>query len=378
MQTMKKSYSIDQNKIKRLCDLLCDNIEKVCHYLDIEYSINDKMLVMPCPIHQGDNPSALNIYHVGDNYRGNWVCRTHHCEKVFQPSIIGFMRGVLSAREMRWSKNGDQLYSFHKTLEQASKIIDTKLDNISVNYQNVEKNLFTKNINAMKPLEKSNTNLLSPEIVRSMLKIPCDYYLNRGYSDEILKKYDVGLCDNPQRSMYNRVVVPIYDTDHKHMIGCTGRSIYEACQNCGYHHCNQIECGNIETYKHTKWRHNKNFKAKDHLYNLWFAKGHIAKQQSVILVESPGNVWKLEQAGIHNSVAIFGTSFSDRQKMLLDCSGAMNVIIALDPDNAGIEGSKKIQEKCHRTYNTKIIENLPTDIGDMSIENIINVFKNIV
>ena len=49
-----------------------------------------------------------------------------------------------------------------------------------------------------------------------------------------------------------------------------------------------------------------------------FAKEFIKESGIVILVESPGNVWRLEEAGVHNSVAIFGSSLADRQKMILD------------------------------------------------------------
>ena len=96
MITMKatKSNSYDQHKLKILSDSLCDNIEELLEILNIsEYKLSDKMIAMNCPIHQGDNPSALNLYYVGDSYRGNWKCRTHNCEEIFKPSILGFVRG---------------------------------------------------------------------------------------------------------------------------------------------------------------------------------------------------------------------------------------------------------------------------------------------
>ena len=65
---------------------------------------------------------------------------------------------------------------------------------------------------------------------------------------------------------------------------------------------------------HSKWRHNKDFKTQEHLYNMWFAKEFIQSTRTAIIVESPGNVWRLEEAGIHNSVAIFGTNLSIKQK----------------------------------------------------------------
>ena len=82
----KTSHSIDQTTLKVVCDQLCDNIEDLFNYFGIEYRNNGKFYSMCCPVHGGDNPSALNIYHIGDSYRGNWKCRTHQCEKIFKGS----------------------------------------------------------------------------------------------------------------------------------------------------------------------------------------------------------------------------------------------------------------------------------------------------
>ena len=76
---MKKLCSIDQTVLKNICDKACDDIESLLNYFDIEYKANPRFYSMSCPIHAGDNPSAVNIYHVGDSYIGNWKCRTHGC-----------------------------------------------------------------------------------------------------------------------------------------------------------------------------------------------------------------------------------------------------------------------------------------------------------
>lgn len=172
--------------------------------------------------------------------------------------------------------------------------------------------------------------------------------------------------------MYGRAVVPIYDIEYKHMIGCSGRSIYDLCQSCNTYHPENLECPESNNaWKYSKWKHSFGFKSQEHLYNYWFAKDHIKKTNTVILVESPGNVWRLEEAGIHNSVAIFGSSLADKQKMLLDISGAMTIITIMDNDEAGKAAAKQIYGKCYRTYNIKNIElNNHNDIGSMTIEEV--------
>ena len=71
-QLIKKKYrSYSQEEIKNICDHLCDNLDEVCEIFDLDCKHGSKMLTMCCPIHGGDNPSALNLYHTGEDYKGN-------------------------------------------------------------------------------------------------------------------------------------------------------------------------------------------------------------------------------------------------------------------------------------------------------------------
>ena len=206
------------------------------------------------------------------------------------------------------------------------------------------------------PQHKHKT--ISRESVVKSLCIPSNYYLKRNFSENILKKYDVGECTTHGKEMYNRAVVPIYDIDHKRMIGCSGRSIDESLK--------------------PKWRHSTGFKAEENLYNYWYAKDFIKECGVVILVESPGNVWRLEEAGIHNSVALFGASLGDKQKMLLDISGAMTIITIMDNDEAGKKAALQINKKCQRIYNMKNIEINYADIAEMSVDQINKEIKPLI
>ena len=83
-------------------------------------------------------------------------------------------------------------------------------------------------------------------------------------------------------------------------------------------------------------------------------------------------MWRLEESGIHNSVALFGSSLGQRQKMLLDISGAMNIITIMDNDSAGQEAANQINIKCGRTYNIKNITINYNDIAEMTVDQIKN------
>ena len=371
-QTAKTSRSYDQDQLKVICDSLCDRIESLFDVLSIDdVHHNGKMYVGCCPIHNGDNKSAFNLYPDGDTYRGNWKCRTHNCERYFKASIIGFVRGVLSNKKYNWENSTNKSVSFQETMEFIEKFLGDDLKNIKISKTQKEKNRFSSAINHITQKDIDYVSQITRSSIRKSLIIPAQYFINRGFSAKILDKYDVGLCDKKEKEMYNRAVAPIYDIDHKYMVGCTGRSIFNKCTLCESYHDENNSCPSEEDrWKFPKWKHNYQFKSQNHLYNIWFAKTKILETTKVILVESPGNVWRLEECGIQNSVALFGANLSDRQKMLLDGSGAMTIITIMDNDDAGQKAASLIKDKCKNTYNIMNINISKPDIAEMSEEEI--------
>jgi 5S rRNA maturation endonuclease (ribonuclease M5) len=376
MTATQQSPLFNQGQLKIVCDNLCEKIENLLDILGLtEIKFNGKMLVGPCPIHGGDNNTAFNLYPDGDYYRGNWKCRTHNCHEVFKSSIIGFIRGVLSHQTYNWQDSKSQMVSFQETMKFIQDFLgDTSYKKIS--NTEVDKQIFSSVVRNIIINKEDHTNLITRHQIKQSLEIPSQYFINRGFSNDILIKYDVGLCSNPNKEMYNRAVAPIYDITGKFMVGCTGRSIFDKCDNCKHFHNPIDSCpSDNELWRYSKWKHNKDFKTQNHLYNLWNAKKHILESSKVILVESPGNVWRLEEAGIHNSVALFGSNLSDKQKILLDGSGAMTLIIIMDNDDAGHKATKTIMDKCKNTYNIVHISIEKNDIADMTIEEINQTIK---
>lgn len=386
MRTKNKSnsHNYNQYQLKFISDKICDNIETVLSRLDItEYKMCSRMISTSCPIHGGDNESALNLYHTGDSYRGNWKCRTHQCEKIFKASVIGFIRGVLSHKKYGWSKNGDTMVSFQETMKVVEDILGGEtINNHQEDSCSIEKQKFATTIKYLSsPQSQTNiSNAITKHIVQKSLDIPSKYFLDRGFDTETLTHFDVGECNNPNKEMYDRAVVPIYDLCGKFVIACTGRSIFEKCTECGSYHNPQIACSK----KHIpKWKHSLGFRSEESIYNIWYAQKYIQESKTAIIVESPGNVWKLYEAGIFNAIAIFGSSLSDKQKMILDTSGAMKLITIMDNDEAGEKAAKSIEKKCNKTYVIKhlalknLIENSEkySDIGDLSRQQIIDIIK---
>ena len=345
--------------------------------LNISYKLSRDMVYCPCPIHDGDKESAFNFYYEGSSSRGNWKCRTHGCEKYFVSSVLGFIRGVLS-NQNGWSdgqRDRDKVVSFEKTLEFAQNFVG----NVPLleNKDNDEKRAFAKQISIFAE-KKVNVGTLTRQDVRRGLSIPAQYYLNRGYDKSTLDEYDVGLCLTKNREMTDRIVVPVYDDEHKYMVGCTGRSQWEKCYKCSLHHNPILSCPSQNQWKYSKWRNCKQFKAESFLYNYWCAKAHILESGVAILVEGPGDVWRLKEAGILNSLALFGSSLKEGQKQCLDRSGAMSLIVLTDNDEAGRNAAKDIYDKCNREYRLFFPKLSGKDVGEMSKDLVTSEISTII
>jgi len=311
----------------------------------LEYNISSYRVQTCCPIHGGDNPSALDMYLEGCNtFPGLWYCHTHQCHTIFPKNIIGFTQGMLS-RHLGWNSPNDKKVKFMEAVNYLVKFLNTSPSELQDDNFNYHSHNFTKQINniftnSVKPISE-----ISRQKVRENLAIPSSYFVKRGFSELILSSYDIGDCVNPAKFMYNRAVVPIYDKDYNY-VGCTGRTI-----------CN----------KKPKWLHSDGFQGTQHLYNYCNAKKYIEQSKTAIIVEGPSDCWRLEECGLHNSLALLGVSLSTGQFNLLNQSGALSLIIILDNDKnkAGDIAMKKLYEQCHRLYRMYFPQIKTNDVGEM-------------
>lgn len=373
--------SLSNDQLSKLSELIVDNIDIVFDHFDIDYKGEDR-LYKKCPLHDGDNRNALNIYLHGNQLPFYYRCRTHQCEKVFKPTIIGFIRGLLSVKLKNWRKKGDETVSFPFTIDYICKLLEINPKDLNISGQESAKNTFMRQTGYLSdiPLPNKKPAKITREKVKTTLDIPSKYYLRRGFSREVLTKYDVGTCLNTNKEMFGRDVIPIYDENHKYLAGCSGRSIYEQCKHCQlYHPAGSCPRDATTINKSSKWRHS-GFDSGSALFNIWFAKDFIKlNNNTAILVESPNNVLKIEQAGLKNSLAIFGTNLTDRHQFLLEKLGVMNLIVLMDNDDAGRIGKETIYKKCKYFYNLTFPEfdGNKNDIAEMTVEEIREFFQNI-
>lgn len=341
--------------VETINNAICDDPEILWSALDLEGEINNEHANIACPIHNSSNSHSLSIYF--NNYgeiRGRWKCHTKNCQNVFKNSIIGFTRGILSNRHCNWKKSGDKIYGWNNTINYLKGLynIDGAL---KIDPKIIEKKNFIRNCFCIED-EKEESYICTLESYLRHYTSPSQYFRKRGFSDKVLEKYYVRNCDRPNSKFYRRSIVPVLDETNRFLIGISCRST-----------CNQ----------EPKWLNSDNFPASTSLYNYNNASEFIRRNRTAIITESPGCVWKLYEAGIYNTVGIWGaTGWNDYKKYLLDKLGVMKLVLALDNDEAGRLGTAKIKKDVERIYNTVDIV-LPSefnDIGEMQIDTIKDLF----
>lgn len=366
--TSEIDYSRDAGKLLAMQIMLCSRMDEVFTELGISLLRTNKMYVGPCPVHGGDNVGAMNIYFGGESVPGFWRCQSRHCEQTFKRTIIGFIRGVLSRKEYGWhGPNTTNTVSFKKTIDWCCKFLGVSFNNLKVDEAELEQRQYISHIaSVVKTIEQRKGSVTRQRAI-SALNIPGQYFINRGWSAEVLERYDVGTPRNPNSILRGRTVVPIYDDTASYLIGSTARSLFERCGKCRlWHDPTWAECprGEYANRDYCKWR-NEGLQRESVLYNYWYAKGYIKRTSTVILVEGPGDLWRLVESGINIGVAMLGTSLSDQQQVILEMSGAMNVILCTNNDEAGRLSAAKIREQLGRSFKI-YTPTIPTnDLGEL-------------
>jgi 5S rRNA maturation endonuclease (ribonuclease M5) len=322
--------ALNRQELENLKNLVNPRLEELISKFVPEYFLSDKLLIAPCPIHEGDNESAFNInIDPDDEYCGRWFCNTRGCSDDLPNDVLGFLEAKLG-----------NFSAAVTLLEEFLKVKPGELDKACVHYDQITKFLTRK--------RKGSRQLLTRGEIRKRLLIPAMYYVQkRGFNPETLDHFDVGFCLNEKSQMYKRVVFPVFDETDEYMIGCVGRA--------------------TNSQSKFKWINSKGFNKASHVYN--YGKAVIEARQcgELILCEGQGDVMRLWEAGVKNAVGMFGCSVSDDQQRLLEQTGVFNLVLAFDPDKAGEKGRDKVIEKCGQLFNIKQIT-LPDDrdIGDLN------------
>ena len=330
---------MNKQEIKILKEHASSRILELLDVLEMTYFSNSSEVRSVCPIHHGDNCVAWSW----SFHHSSWRCWTRNCHHEWGTDVIGLVKGI-------------KLCSFKEAITFLDEFIQRP---VSVNQNEVSPSTI---------VQKDTIKKIPLYEVMSRMKLDDQYYINRGLSPETIQRYNIGICDNRTKKFYKRAVIPVLHEDGHHVVGFTARSIFEQCDKCkGYHDPDYRYCPR-KPQTFSKWKHSVGFARNDFLYNYWFSKHHVRKLKTAILVEGPGDCFALEQAGIHNSVGLFGLSISSKQKSLLQKAGAVHVILCMDNDDAGRKASVALTDKLRYYFKVSTTLLCAKDIGEMEPE----------
>lgn len=341
--------------------LICLNIEDFLKYFHIDYRRSGNRYVFACPLHEGDNENAAHLY----NNKNHIVfkCFTN-CPATVKKDGVSFIRGLLSrSSETSYSETVKFIYDF----------VDEKIPDIVPQKGDSDKYWFLDIVDDSPQNEGTD---ITKEQVRSRLLIPSRYYVSRNFDLKVLDDYDVGECNEKGKKFYNRAVIPCYDLSGKIYEGATSRSIYEKCPKCSYYHALDKFCPStgFDYYKCSKWIHD-GIRSGVSLFNTWGAAQEIRKTHKVVIVEGPGDVLRMAQAGVKNCLAVFGNTLKEGQTHILDSLGVMDVIVMFDNDKAGQKGCQDIKEKYNRMYRLYFPKYNAKDAGELNTDEITSELK---
>jgi DNA primase len=365
---------ISQETLQTLRETANDKIEFVLSALGIDvdssFGFGDEIR-LPCPVHCGDNPSAFCY----NTTYSNWKCFTNSCHTEYYGDIFSLVRLIQRNTEGHEIHFVDAVKWLAGLLEIS---IEEEKENVDSDKQELTKLVLeakrknklhgrTKSANQKEKFEPFPIGLVKDKIQISQ------YFLDQGFSEEILKKYNVGYCTDPYKPMYQRSYAPVLDEKGEMVIGVTGRIKFEKCNLCGdFHEQTNQGCprDNKLVRAYSKWQH-YGFSVTSVLYNSWFAEKYIRETGTAILTEGPKEVWWLEQHNIHNSGCIFGLNLYDYHINKLLSLNTMTVVVALDNDERGIEAAEKLSDKIgmyFKIVNLKHLLNPNEDIDEISTD----------
>ena len=304
MTTKKNSIS----EIKKLAEGYDELILKSLGF----QNITERGVQQNCPIHKGDNPFSFSY----DRAKCCWSCFTHSCQNKYGNDMIGLVRAVKE-------------FSFEQAVNWINEVVHS--DEITAGY--IPRVVIDRISEPNKILSEDHVDKLTKD---------SSYLKSRGFEEKTLLHFQCGSTDKAiVRPQHRRIMVPIRNADGL-LIGFSGRSIYDKCEETGFYLPPWMEKDSKYGHQFSKWRHYpKGLNKSLELYNFHEAKESITKFKFAIIVEGPFDLWRLWEFGIKNCVAAFGCSISRVQVETLKAIGCKCIAMMFDSDDAGNEGIKK-------------------------------------
>ena len=182
--------------------------------------------------------------------------------------------------------------------------------------------------------------------------IGLSYFKERGFREDIIKKFDLGYCLDTWGSFTNEALKKGYDIKYLASTGVTivrenkqfdrfkGRVMFPIHSMSGriLGFGGRTLSSDKKTAKYVNSPESDIYHKSKILYGIYQAKKEIAKQDNCFLVEGYTDVISFYQSGIENVVASSGTALTSDQIRLVNRL-TKNITVLFDGDAAGIRAS---------------------------------------
>lgn len=183
--------------------------------------------------------------------------------------------------------------------------------------------------------------------------IGLSYFRERGFSDTILQKFQVGYSLNQYRALSDQAIQSGFSAKLLTEIGLAtrndrdqltdrfrGRVIFPVHSLSGriVAFGGRVLQQTEKTAKYVNSPESEVYHKSNELYGIYFAKDSIVRNDSVYLVEGYTDVLSMHEAGIENVVASSGTSLTHGQIRMIH-RFTNNITVLYDGDSAGIKAS---------------------------------------
>lgn len=185
------------------------------------------------------------------------------------------------------------------------------------------------------------------------MTIGMTYFRQRGFRDDIIKKFQLGYCLNQPDAFAKEAIGKGYNKEYLIKTGLCyerengalrdrfwGRVIFPVHTLSGkiVAFGGRVLKTDAKTAKYVNSPESEIYHKSNELYGIYFAKQAIVKQDRCFLVEGYTDVISMHQSGVENVVASSGTSLTQGQIRLIH-RFTNNITVLYDGDMAGIKAS---------------------------------------
>lgn len=289
---------IDVEQIKQQVDFL----ELASQYTQLKKGRGDEYIgKCPLPSHEDSTPSfTLNTD------KGVYYC--HGCgESGDVISFVEQMEGI----------------EFKQAL---NKLCDGNVEVCKIDYNRSRMRDFMRLIEELKDID---TGEVFGEHLVAKHKKNIHKSFGDKYKKDTLDFFKIGYCVDELDELYRRTTIPWWNVKDE-LVAIVGRA---------------------------SWDSNSKYLAKtgsnkgNHLYNLNNAKKY--GQQGIVIVEDEKSVWRLNEFGYYNTVAMGNCSLGDRKYLLRKYTD--KIIIATDECQSGYKAAKKIYNETKHMFQVELL-----------------------